>query len=131
MVTFGQRFSPYVRRLQQWARQLKQQTLTLYCAMRHPHMPVLAKIIAMLVVAYALSPIDLIPDFIPVLGLLDDLLLVPAGLWLVLKLTPANLLAQARLEATRLSQRPTSKTAALVIVLIWLLALAIGWHQFQ
>lgn len=131
MVTFGQRFSPYVRRLQQWARQLKQQTLTLYCAMRHPHMPVPARIIAMLVVAYALSPIDLIPDFIPVLGLLDDLLLVPAGLWLVLRLTPANLLEQARLEATRLGQRPTSKTAALVIVLIWLLLLAIGWHQIQ
>ena len=84
------------------------------------------------VAAYALSPIDLVPDFIPVLGLLDDLILVPAGIWLALRLIPPALMAEYRQEAARRAARPASRVAALVIVLTWIatagLAAWIWWH---
>jgi uncharacterized membrane protein YkvA (DUF1232 family) len=85
--------------LREWARRLRQESLVLYYVARHSETPLVAKLIAGFVVAYALSPIDLIPDFIPVLGYLDDLLLVPAGVWLALKLTPDAVLAEARARA--------------------------------
>ena len=75
--------------------------------------------------AYALSPIDLIPDFIPVLGLLDDLLIVPLGIWLVLKLVPDALMREYREQATTLAERPVSIAGALLIVAVWLSAAAI------
>jgi uncharacterized membrane protein YkvA (DUF1232 family) len=71
------------------------------------------------VAAYALSPIDLIPDFIPVLGYLDDLILVPAGIWLVVKLVPVALMAELREEAARLAERPVSKVAGAAVLLLW------------
>ena len=76
------------------------------------------------VAAYAFSPIDLIPDFIPVLGLLDDLLIVPLGVWSVLKLIPPPLVAAYRAEAAALAERPTSRTAAAAVVAVWVIALA-------
>jgi uncharacterized membrane protein YkvA (DUF1232 family) len=85
--------------LREWARRLRQKSLVLYYVARHTETPLVAKLIAGFVVAYALSPIDLIPDFIPVLGYLDDLLIVPAGVWLALKLTPDGVLAEARARA--------------------------------
>ena len=85
----------------------------------------MARVLALLVAAYALSPIDLIPDFIPVLGYLDDIVLVPLGLALVIRLLPDDVLASARQQAGRAADRPTSKWAAGVIVVVWLLVL--GW----
>ena len=107
---------------------LKREALTLWIAARDPRTPLLAKLLAGAVAAYAFSPIDLIPDFIPVLGLLDDLLIVPLGVWLALKMVPHELIAEYRAEAARRAERPTSRTAAVVIALAWLAAVALtGW----
>lgn len=83
-----------------------------------------AKLLAGAVAAYAFSPIDLIPDFIPVLGLLDDLLIVPAGVWLALRLIPAPLMVEFRARAARLADRPVSRGAAIAVILAWMAILA-------
>ena len=107
---------------------LGRETLALWYALRHPRTPLAAKIVAAIVVAYAVSPIDLIPDFIPVLGLLDDLVLLPLGIALCLKLLPADVMAECRERARESVERPRSYTAAVVIALLWIAALAlIGW----
>lgn len=111
-------------RLRKWARKLKQQTLVVYFAARDPRTPWPARLVAFGVAAYALSPIDLIPDFIPVLGLLDDLVIVPLGLMLVLRLLPAEILAVARAKAEHAASKPTSRIMAVVIVAIWAITLA-------
>ena len=100
----------------------------LYLAYRDPRVPWAARLVAAGVVAYAFSPIDLIPDFIPVLGYLDDLILVPLGILLALRLIPAPVMAECRLKAREyLAQpRPVNRLAAVVIVLIWLALAAIG-----
>lgn len=103
------------------ARQLKQHTLTVYFAARDPRTPLLVRLLALLVAAYALSPIDLIPDFIPVIGYLDDLLLIPLGLALVVKLTPPEVLNSAREQAQQAADKPVSYGTAAFILLIWLL----------
>lgn len=114
--------------LRNWARSLKREVIALWLVSRDPRTPWAAKLLAMVVVAYALSPIDLIPDFIPVLGLLDDLLLVPAGIWLVLRLVPPALMAEQRLAARTIAERPVSRTAAAVVVLVWGAAAGlVGW----
>ena len=102
------------------AKQLKQHTLTVYFAARDPRTPLLVRALAMFVAAYALSPIDLIPDFIPVLGYLDDLLLVPLGLALVVRLTPPEVLESARAQAQQAASKPISYTAAAFFVALWL-----------
>ena len=104
------------------AKQLKQHTLTVYFAARDPRTPLLVRALAMFVAAYALSPIDLIPDFIPVIGYLDDLLLVPLGLVLVVRLTPPEVLESARAQAKQAANRPISYTAAAFFVALWLVA---------
>ena len=104
------------------ARQLKQHTLTVYYAARDPRTPAYVRVLALLVAAYALSPIDLIPDFIPVIGYLDDLLIVPLGLALVVRLTPPDVLEAARAKAAQTASRPVSYTAAVCFVLLWLAA---------
>ena len=111
------------------ARQLKQHTLTVYFAARDPRTPWPVRLFALAVAAYALSPIDLIPDFIPVLGLLDDLVIVPLGLALVVRWTPPEVLASAREQAKQVAARPVSRTAAVVIALVWLAvaAWAVRW----
>ncbi|MFV8783029.1 YkvA family protein [Microbulbifer sp. SA54] len=86
-------------------------------------MPFLVRLLAMLVAAYALSPIDLIPDFIPVIGLLDDLILIPAGLALIVRLTPPEVIESAKQQAKTASEKPVSYSAAVVIVIIWLAVL--------
>lgn len=109
-------------------RQLKTLTLVVYYAARDPRTPLHVRLLALLVAAYALSPIDLVPDFIPVLGYLDDLILVPLGVALVIRLLPAAVRESAREQAERASTRPVSRTAAVCIVLIWLLSLlALGY----
>ena len=107
------------------ARRLRHQATVLYLVARDPRTPWAARLVAGAVAAYALSPIDLVPDVIPVLGLLDDLVVVPLGVALALRLVPARVLADARVQADALAQRPVSRTAAAVVVLVWL-ALAAG-----
>jgi uncharacterized membrane protein YkvA (DUF1232 family) len=104
---------------------MKRDVVALYLAARDPRVPWYAKALALGVAAYALSPIDLIPDFIPVLGYLDDVVIVPLGIALVRRLIPAELLAEHRLAAERLATRPTSKTGAVVILSIWVAAIAL------
>ena len=105
------------------AKQLKQHTLTVYFAARDPRTPFLVRALAVFVSAYALSPIDLIPDFIPVIGYLDDILLVSLGLALVVRLTPPEVLESARAQAQLAASRPVSYGAAALFVVLWLVAL--------
>ena len=114
-----------IERLKRWAQALKRDVLVLWLAARDPRVPLGAKLLAGAVAAYALSPIDLIPDFIPVLGLLDDLLIVPAGIWLTLRLIPAALTAELRDAASRLSAMPLSSVGAVAVVGTWLILLAL------
>lgn len=109
-------------------RALKRETLTLYLACRHPRVPWYAKGLALLVVGYALSPIDLIPDFVPVLGYLDDLVLIPLGVMLVIRLIPAEVLDECRAQTEGIIGKKTrlAKTAAAIIVTIWVLSAALG-----
>jgi uncharacterized membrane protein YkvA (DUF1232 family) len=103
-----------------WARALKRDIVALWLAARDPRVPLRAKIVAGAVAAYALSPVDLIPDFIPVLGYLDDLLLVPLGILLAIRLVPAELMAEFRLRAEQRTERPVSRAGLAVVLAIWL-----------
>src|SRR5512143_1825083 len=107
------------------SKQLKTEIVALYLASRHPETPWYAKILAVLIIGYALSPIDLIPDFIPVLGYLDDLILIPAGIALLVRIIPGDVLAECRSKAASdlVSRKSKSWVAAVIIVLIWLLVL--------
>lgn len=107
--------------LRSWARALKRDAHAVWLCARDPRTPFAAKAVALLVAAYAFSPIDLIPDFVPVLGLLDDLILVPAGLWLALRLIPPAILAEHRAAAEAAANRPVSRRAAAVVVAAWLI----------
>ena len=104
------------------AKQIRQHTLTVYYAARDPRTPLLVRALAVFVAAYALSPIDLIPDFIPVIGYLDDLLLIPLGLALVVRFTPPEVLESARAQAQQVTSKPISYTAAAFFVALWLVA---------
>jgi uncharacterized membrane protein YkvA (DUF1232 family) len=109
-------------RLKDWARRMKRDTLALYLASRDPRVPWYAKAMAIATAAYAFSPIDLIPDFIPVLGYVDELFVLPLFIALTIRLVPREIMAELRIEADhRLTNaRPRSTTGAVVIVLIWL-----------
>jgi uncharacterized membrane protein YkvA (DUF1232 family) len=102
------------------ARALKRQTHIVYFAIRDPRTPWYAKALALVVVGYALSPIDLIPDFVPVIGYLDDLILVPAGIALVLRLIPAAVLADCTERARSQPERKVSRVGAAVVIVVWL-----------
>src|SRR5215212_9798145 len=108
-----------------WAQTIKRDARALYLASRDPRVPWYAKAVAVAVAAYAASPIDLIPDFIPVLGYLDDLIIVPLGIALVIKLIPPEIMAEHRTRATAMQDRPVSKTAAAIIIAIWILAIGL------
>ena len=121
-----------MQRLDAWARVLKRDVMTLWFALRHPGTPWYARLLAFVITAYALSPIDLIPDFIPVLGVLDDLILLPAGVWLFLKLVPPAVLSESRAAAEQWfaerRDRPRSLPGLILVLLVWLLAaLAFAW----
>ncbi len=109
-----------LRKLRRRARTFKADTLALYYAVRDPRTPWYAKLIAGAVVAYALSPIDLIPDFIPILGYLDDIVLVPLGIALAIRLVPEDVLAEARSRAAARLVRPRSRIAAAPIIALWI-----------
>jgi uncharacterized membrane protein YkvA (DUF1232 family) len=108
-----------VNSLREKAQSLKRETVVLYFAVRDPRMPLVAKILAGFVIAYALSPLDLIPDFIPVLGYLDDLILVPLGIALCLRLIPEAVLADARVRAATIVEKPKSYSGAIMIIVLW------------
>lgn len=118
-----------------WARRVKRDGVTLWLATRSPRTPWYAKALSVFVVAYALSPIDLIPDFIPVLGYVDDLLLLPALIWLAVRLLPPPVLAACRAQADEWLRvqgaRPTSRLGAALVVLAWIAvaALALVWWR--
>ena len=109
-----------IARLKRWANELKRDVVALWLAARDPRVPMLAKALAALVAAYALSPLDLIPDFIPVLGYLDDLLIVPAGIWLAIRLIPAPVLQELRAIA-QLRAKPVSRLGLALVLLVWVL----------
>lgn len=111
------------------ARELKRYTLIVYFVARDKRTPFWVRILALVTTAYALSPIDLIPDFIPVLGYLDDLLLIPLALAIIIRLTPPDVLADAKLKADKLLVKPASYLAAAIIFLIWacVIGLLIVW----
>ena len=124
--------------LKAWAQTLKHEVIVLWFAYRHPDTPWYAKAFAALVVGYAFSPIDLIPDFIPVIGLLDDALLVPLGIWIAIKLIPPHAYAagreQARAWRDSRADRPSSRLMVAAIVTVWIAAAALcaiwAWHAF-
>ena len=118
-----------IQRTREWARLVRRDAVALWLAARDPRVPWYAKLVAAAVAAYALSPIDLIPDFIPVLGYADDLLIVPAGILFTTRLIPAGLMAEFRAEAAAREGRPVSMGGAILIAILWLasLALAARW----
>jgi uncharacterized membrane protein YkvA (DUF1232 family) len=111
-------------RLRDWAHRAKRDVIALYLATRDPRIPWYAKAVTACVAAYALSPIDLIPDFIPVLGSLDEVIILPLGIMLAVRLVPAELMAEFRREADRVSARPASRAGAAMIIALWLLCAA-------
>ena len=122
------------RRIQLAAKQLKQNLTALYFASRHPRTPWYAKALTLLIIVYALSPIDLIPDFVPLLGYLDDLILLPLGIWLTLRLIPENVMHEARQQAAthpRITGPWGKIGAALIIAVYLLIVLWIGSTWFR
>jgi uncharacterized membrane protein YkvA (DUF1232 family) len=111
-----------------WAGRLKLEVYTLYLACKDPRVPRRARVLAACIVAYAFSPIDLIPDFIPVLGYVDDLILLPLGIWVALKMIPPPVLMECRGRAREITERggPVSRKAGVVIVMLWVLLAAIA-----
>lgn len=110
--------------LKRWAKRIKRDGVTLWFAGKHPETPWYAKALGLFVVAYALSPIDLIPDFIPVLGYVDDILLLPVLIWLTVKLLPTSVLTECRLQADQWMAekraKPISKAGALMVIVLWI-----------
>ena len=118
----------FIKVLKQRAQRLKVEVYALYLAYKDPRVPLYARIFAACVVGYAFSPIDLIPDFIPVLGYLDDLIIVPAGIVLALKMIPASVMAECREQAQEVMRqgKPVNRIAAAFIIGIWLLMAALA-----
>ena len=118
-------------RLKGWATRIKRDAVTLWFAGKNPRTPWYAKALGLLVVAYALSPIDLIPDFIPVLGYLDDVLLLPILIGLAIKLLPAPVLAECRAQADEWMRvkgsKPSSRLGATLVVVIWIAMAVAAW----
>lgn len=113
------------QRLRQWAYRLKYDVLVIYFALKHPQTPFYAKLVAALIVCYALSPIDVIPDFIPVLGYLDEVILLPLGIAFAIKLLPPNVLADCREEGKNNppAVKPKLWFMAYVTVILWVIVL--------
>jgi len=118
--------------LKSWAKRIKRDGVTLWFAAKNPRTPWYAKALGVLVVAYALSPIDLIPDFVPVLGYVDDVLLLPGLIWLAIKLLPPDVLAECRGQADEWMEtkgaKPSSRAGAVIVVVLWFAIVAAGWY---
>lgn len=118
-----------VSSLRDWAKRIKRDGVTLWFAGKNPRTPWYAKVLGVFVVAYALSPIDLIPDFIPVLGYVDDALLLPGLIWLTIQLLPADVLAECRGQADDwMAAKPVSKVGGTLVVVLWMLACWAVWY---
>ena len=119
------------KKLKGWAKHIKRDGVTLWFALKNPSMPWYAKALALFVVAYALSPIDLIPDFIPIFGYVDDVLLLPGLIWITIKLLPPDVLAECRSQADDWIRsngaKPTSRAGAALIVALWIAIGAALW----
>jgi uncharacterized membrane protein YkvA (DUF1232 family) len=111
-------------RLKQWARNVRRDTYAVGLAARDPRVPWYAKLLAVVVAGYALSPLDLIPDFIPVVGFVDDVILVPLGIMLVVKLVPAEILEEHRAHAQRAIDLPKNRIGAVVLICLWIAAVS-------
>ena len=122
---------PILQRIRQWARRIKRDAVTLWFAYRHPATTWVPKLMAAVVVAYALSPIDLIPDFIPVLGYVDDALLLPALIWLTIRMLPQDVLADCRIKADQWlgsgKSKPRSAWGAALVIAIWMGVAMLLW----
>ncbi|KQU79904.1 hypothetical protein ASD99_24815 [Mesorhizobium sp. Root695] len=118
--------------LNEWARTIKRDVHALYLAARDPRTPWYAKALAVFVASYALSPIDLIPDFIPVVGYLDDAILIPLGILAVVRMIPPEVMAEHREAAALAVDRPVSRGAAVIIACIWVASVALaGWLGYR
>lgn len=118
-------------RLRQWADLVKRDVHAVYLASRDPRVPWYAKCVAVLVAAYALSPIDLIPDFIPVIGYHDDLVLLPLGVLLVIRLVPPGIMAEHRATADKHDRLSRNRVAAALIIILWVCgSFLLAWHVF-
>jgi len=115
-----------IQRISQWARLARREVYAVYRAARDPRVPWYAKALAFCVAGYALSPIDLIPDFVPVLGYIDDLIIVPLGILIVLKLIPPEIMAEHRALAAAAQGRPVSRAAAIMIVVVWAASIVVA-----
>jgi uncharacterized membrane protein YkvA (DUF1232 family) len=113
-------------RARAWAARMRRETVAVYLAIRDPRTPWIARLVGGLVVAYAASPLDLVPDFVPILGFVDDLLIVPLGLWLAVRLIPDEVLADARGRADEELRRPKSVVAGFFVVAVWVGALVLA-----
>lgn len=112
--------------LRAWARKLKTEVYALYLAYKDPRVPWYARVFAAIIVGYAFSPIDLIPDPIPILGYLDDIILVPLGIALAIRMIPPQILSECREKARTLQDKPVNKIAAVLIVAVWLILAALA-----
>ncbi|MDU4959049.1 MAG: YkvA family protein [Sporomusaceae bacterium] len=124
---------PLNRRLEQWARKLKNEVIAMYFVIKHPATPLYIKILAAIIVGYALSPIDLIPDFVPILGYVDDVIILPLAIAIVIKTIPPLILESCR-EAARTNPpaaKPKIWLAAYVIVMLWLAAFYLLYLRFK
>ena len=124
--------------IRQWARRIKQDAVMLWFAYKDPRTPWLPRIISMLAVAYALSPIDLIPDFVPVLGFLDDAVLLPAMIWLAVRLLPAEVVAACRelaIDWMQVNQRkPVNHWGIALVLMVWalvVLLIIVWWDRWS
>ena len=117
-------FSTLYQKSKQWAKEIKKDVIVVWLIAKDKRTPILVKFLALIIAAYALSPIDLIPDFIPILGYLDDIIIVPLGLLLVMKLTPQYIKDDCKVIAAGLAEKPINLWAAGFIILVWLFLLA-------
>lgn len=123
----GEKMGSIVKKIKKWAKGLKKDIKAIYLAYKRPEVSWYAKVLAALVVGYALSPIDLIPDFIPILGYLDDLILIPAGIYFVVKLIPPNIMEECREQAEDVFRngKPKNWIAGTLIISIWIAVAAL------
>jgi len=125
---------PLLDRLRHWARRIKRDGVTLWFAARDPRTPWTVKALCAFVVAYALSPIDLVPDFIPVLGYVDDVLLLPALIWLAVRLLPREVVEDSRAQAdawmAREGRKPVSRAGLALVAVVWVAIAAGAWYWF-
>ncbi|MDE4038660.1 YkvA family protein [Acinetobacter pittii] len=124
----------WLQSLKEWAKRLKKQIIMLWFASKHPQMPWLPKVIAVVAVAYAFSPIDLIPDFIPILGLLDEAIILPMLIWLAVRFTPQQVILDAEQQAEewldQQERRPQNYLVAVLIILVWITLALMAYFYF-